>query len=139
MSLTLAIASGPSGDANYASHEIGHVLGRAHPVPGAQVCDHSASDPNYPYAGALIGFPSPDTQTRISGLDFDDTLPGRMVYLDILSHYDTMAYCKPNWISDYTTNGIYDFLDLLPAVARDRKSTRLNSSHIPLSRMPSSA
>ena len=26
-----------------------------------------------------------------------------------------------------------------PRVAKDRKSTRLNSSHIPLSRMPSSA
>ena len=27
----------------------------------------------------------------------------------------------------------------VPAILKDRKSTRLNSSHIPLSRMPSSA
>ena len=32
-----------------------------------------------------------------------------------------------------------DFKNMFPAVIRDRKSTRLNSSHIPLSRMPSSA
>ena len=32
-----------------------------------------------------------------------------------------------------------DLLEALGAIAQDRKSTRLNSSHIPLSRMPSSA
>ena len=30
-------------------------------------------------------------------------------------------------------------VDILPDIDLDRKSTRLNSSHIPLSRMPSSA
>ena len=36
-------------------------------------------------------------------------------------------------------NGVY-YIDLLQdTVDADRKSTRLNSSHIPLSRMPSSA
>ena len=42
--------------------------------------------------------------------------------------------------------GFYDHLELncsdraeIPTTIEDRKSTRLNSSHIPLSRMPSSA
>ena len=34
---------------------------------------------------------------------------------------------------------VEEILGLLPAYSKDRKSTRLNSSHIPLSRMPSSA
>ena len=38
-------------------------------------------------------------------------------------------------LSEYT--GIYDLV--VPKDNIDRKSTRLNSSHIPLSRMPSSA
>ena len=32
-----------------------------------------------------------------------------------------------------------DVIDLLAQIERDRKSTRLNSSHMPKSRMPSSA
>ena len=36
-------------------------------------------------------------------------------------------------------NGSSDVLLYVPADKEDRKSTRLNSSHIPLSRMPSSA
>ena len=43
-------------------------------------------------------------------------------------------------VSDWTTD--YDILDpdyLADPFSVDRKSTRLNSSHIPLSRMPSSA
>jgi hypothetical protein len=38
------VGSGPSTDANYASHEIGHVLGRSHPTPASAICGHSASD-----------------------------------------------------------------------------------------------
>ena len=57
----------------------------------------------------------------------------------------TMPTGNNNWgreISDYSQTGIRGD-GLAPGVAsgigRDRKSTRLNSSHIPLSRMPSSA
>jgi len=42
-------SAGPANDADYAAHEIGHFLGRQHPVPGASMCGHSADDPNYPY------------------------------------------------------------------------------------------
>ena len=61
------------------------------------------------------------------------------------------ALSKPNsakWVFEADITGCYDniskewILNNIPmdkVVLRDRKSTRLNSSHIPLSRMPSSA
>ena len=45
-------------------------------------------------------------------------------------------------IAEYSDADVCDVMDGLSDMARDmedRKSTRLNSSHIPLSRMPSSA
>ena len=104
------VSSGPSDDANYASHEVGHVLGRAHPVPGSNQCGHSASDPAYPYAASWIEDITLDYQTRYAGLDFADADSGELTYLDAVSNYDTMSYCAPNWISDYTFNGLYAFL-----------------------------
>jgi hypothetical protein len=101
--------SGPSTDVNYAAHEVGHVLGRPHPSPGAIECEHSASDDHYPYFRSLID-DSQAVLTRYAGLDFGDILPGTMSVLDARSTFDTMSYCSPNWISDYTTNGMYDFL-----------------------------
>ena len=108
----LQIASGPSTDPNYASHEVGHTLGRSHPTRGSLQCDHSPSDDNYPYTGAFIAnfIDLDNKETRYAGLDFADTLPGAMRYLDADSRYDTMAYCSPNWISDYTFEGMYQYL-----------------------------
>ena len=48
---------------------------------------------------------------------------------DLFSHIDRMKSNKQN---TFVALGSFDGF-------RDRKSTRLNSSHIPLSRMPSSA
>ncbi|MFM8412579.1 MAG: hypothetical protein ACKOCT_20195 [Alphaproteobacteria bacterium] len=128
------IASGPSPDAtirggelenmtNYAAHEIGHVLGRMHPSEGSSKCGHTSSDPAYPHALGSIGF-GIDPETRVAGLDFSGELPGRMIYLDASSNYDMMTYCSPYWISDYTTNGIYDSLDSLPAVLARAEAPR---------------
>ena len=104
-------ASGPSTDPNYASHEVGHTLGRQHPFRGALKCGHSATDTNYPYGGAFIDeTPNSTIETRYAGLNFFDELPGTMLYLDANSQYDTMAYCTPNWISDYTFEGMYQYL-----------------------------
>ena len=47
------------------------------------------------------------------------------------------GYCR-DWIVE-NVEGTYPSLDMKFQSERDRKSTRLNSSHIPLSRMPSSA
>src|ERR1051326_9067340 len=59
------------------------------------------------------------------------------------SHYQTGFHRSPSyqsdrfwpWLSDLAQTNDYRGWVLIP----DRKSTRLNSSHIPLSRMPSSA
>ena len=61
--------------------------------------------------------------------DWDDD-----IYMSGVNGIDGNACC-PIWYSVYT----YDETLLGPFQDRDRKSTRLNSSHIPLSRMPSSA
>ena len=42
-------------------------------------------------------------------------------------------------LHEFGENYVQEALDKMAALAEDRKSTRLNSSHIPLSRMPSSA
>ena len=103
-------ASGPSTDINYAAHEVGHTLGRDHPFRGALNCGHSATDTNYPYGGSNIAEGGPDDETRFAGLDFADRLPGGMTYLDAESYYDVMGYCTPGWISDYTFEGMYQYL-----------------------------
>ena len=47
---------------------------------------------------------------------------------------DYLLYEENSLMKEWIRNG-----SLIPARKRDQKSTRLNSSHIPLSRMPSSA
>ena len=42
-------------------------------------------------------------------------------------------------VTCYDKDGHEKWVDIAPNLVVDRKSTRLNSSHIPLSRMPSSA
>ena len=66
-------ASGPSTDANYASHEVGHVLRRDHPVPGAMACGHSATDANYPYAGRAHRRARPPTPRRATRASISPT------------------------------------------------------------------
>src|SRR4029453_5060826 len=115
-------ASGPSTDANYASHEVGHTLGRQHPLRGNLICGNSGDDANYPYGRSYIGETSLDKETRFAGLDFDEKLSGTTPYLDAGTYYDTMSYCTPNWISDYTFEGMYQYLisDARPRTALPR-------------------
>ncbi|WP_306590314.1 IPT/TIG domain-containing protein [Geothrix sp. 21YS21S-4] len=73
------------------AHETGHNMGRSHsPCGGA-----SDPDPNYPYSGALIGMWGYDTV--LNALQSPATTK------------DIMAYCKPNWVSDYTYKKILEF------------------------------
>lgn len=72
------------------AHETGHNMGRNHsPCGGA-----ASPDPNYPYAGALIG-----------KWGYDSVLNA----LHSPSEKDIMAYCSPNWVSDYVYKKILDF------------------------------
>lgn len=112
------IGAGPSAIADYAAHEIGHFLGRQHPVEGAAECGHSATDPDYPYFLSFIGpgilgpVASLHPDTDLAGFDRGDT----SFSIPMSHHYgqnafDYMGYCgPPKWISDYTYNHLYSCL-----------------------------
>jgi len=72
-----------------AGHELGHNFGRRHAPCG----NPSSVDPHYPYPNASIGVVGVDTD--------DDTLllPG--------ANFDMMSYCGPEWVSDYTYEGLF--------------------------------
>lgn len=123
---TGGVSSGPTGTGTwgwdndgsygdwYMGHEVGHNVGRGHPSQG-NFCGHSASDPNYPYANAAIG------TGDMWGFDVGDI--GLNSSLDPRVYpnsqwRDMMSYCDRQWISDYTYEGIYDFLTTLNASAR---------------------
>ncbi len=102
------IGAGPANDEDYAAHEIGHFLGRRHPVEGASACGHSASDPAYPYFFSFIAPPLADPQTAFAGFDGGDALLGKpMRFLPPATSFDIMGYCGPTtWISDYTQRAL---------------------------------
>ncbi len=71
-----------------AGHEIGHNFGRRHAPCG----NPSGIDPRYPYPNASIG---------VYGLDTAEEL------LHDPNHtHDMMSYCGPEWVSDYTYEGL---------------------------------
>ena len=75
------------------THEIGHNFDRSHAPCG----DPGNPDPNWPagYLEAIIGQ---------YGYNFGSSslvAPG--------STHDYMSYCEPNWTSDYTYKGIFDY------------------------------
>ena len=73
-----------------AAHELGHTFGRSH-AP----CGTTPADPNYPYPNAEIG---------VWGYDQVDG-----ALKDPVGFFDLMSYCSPDWISDYTFQGVMDF------------------------------
>lgn len=72
-----------------AAHEIGHNFGRHHAPCG----NPSGVDPHYPYDNASIG---------VYGLDTYDE-----ILLDPNVTHDMMSYCGPEWVSDYTYEGLF--------------------------------
>ena len=70
-----------------AAHELGHNFGRSHAPCGGV----SSSDPNYPYAGGVIG-----------QWGYDMTAGT----LKAPTTTDLMGYCSNTWISDYTYVGV---------------------------------
>ena len=65
------------------------------------------------------------------------TLALSMTLDDLIEEFDELG----DWESkcEYLMDLGDDLPEITPELKSDRKSTRLNSSHIPLSRMPSSA
>jgi YVTN family beta-propeller protein len=106
---TDGVGAGPSDDPDYAAHEIGHLLGRHHPVQGAPICGHDAVDAAYPYVFSMI-HPIPyDHATGFAGFDSGDAALAiaRTPLNTYNGPYDVMGYCAPLWISDYTYRSLY--------------------------------
>lgn len=71
------------------AHEVGHAHGREH-APCMLL--GQPSDPSYPYPNAVLGVWGWDMPNGALKEPFANT--------------DIMGYCKPNWISDYTFDGL---------------------------------
>lgn len=71
------------------AHEVGHAHGREH-APCMLL--GQPSDPNYPYDNAVLGVWGWDAPNGALKEPFANT--------------DIMGYCKPNWVSDYTFDGL---------------------------------
>ena len=112
---TNSVGAGPANDEDYASHEIGHFLGRMHPVEAAATCGHTPDDPGYPYFFTFIAPPLSDPETAMSGFDGGDAnISKPMRVLPPGGALDVMGYCKPTtWISDYTYRWFYICLETL--------------------------
>ena len=108
------VASGPTGDGRwawdtdgsfgdwYGGHEIGHTLGRFHVnCNGREV----GPDASYPHTGGLISTATTGDDAFF-GFDSGDLVDG--IYGPTWS--DVMSYCSWQWISDYTTHGILDYM-----------------------------
>jgi hypothetical protein len=126
------VSSGPAGsgtwgwDADgtyadwYAGHEIGHTLGRDHPLKGSEldtgVCgqgpDDGALDANYPYQdGRLSSIPATMWGFDVGDDAFDlpiQLYPGGL-------WFDVMTYCGYLWLSDYTYDGMYSYMMAHPS------------------------
>ena len=89
-----------------AGHEIGHNFGRRHAPCG----NPSSPDPHYPYPNATIG---------VYGMDTDED-----VLLAPAANFDMMSYCGPEWVSDYTYEGLLQD-QLLRTAAPDEPSEGL--------------
>ncbi|HLB09474.1 MAG TPA: M12 family metallo-peptidase [Gemmatimonadaceae bacterium] len=72
------------------AHELGHSWGRSHSPCGV----NGGTDPSFPYPSGNIGVYGFDVATKT-------LYPPAMA--------DVMSYCHPQWISDYTYKGVYNF------------------------------
>jgi hypothetical protein len=85
-------------DDEIASHELGHSFGRLHAPCGVS----GTTDPNYPYPAGNIGAYGFDVATSA-------------LYPPATA--EVMSYCHPQWISDYTYTGVYNYRVAHPSAA----------------------
>jgi hypothetical protein len=105
-----------SGASETHAHEVGHNHGRDH----AAGCGADGPDPSFPYV-------YPDGRAHIGNdayqnYGFNINSPAIYTYP---SYYELMSYCSPEWISDYTYNGIWTYDNVVLA----RRSTQPTSNH----------
>lgn len=107
---TNRISSGPAAPGwvdtiLYAEHEIGHTLGRGHPLAGNGQCGLEGGDPSPSYPNARVG---PQTGV-VEGFDPGDPALGlgRRV-LPGWNFTDFMAYCGPQWVSDQNYKNLFN-------------------------------
>ncbi len=94
------VAFDPEQTAGTLAHELGHMFGRYHAPCG------TSGDRDYPYDGAALGSWGWDARDgRFWGPE-DAT--------------DFMAYCDPQWISDYTYAALFARVEALAALAGRR-------------------
>ena len=109
------VSSGPAGPGwvgFYAGHEIGHTLGRGHPLTGNGQCELGGGDPSPSYPNARIG----PVSGVVEGFDGGDPVYGiPRAVLPGPNWVDMMAYCHPQWISDQNYKKLFE---AIPAAAR---------------------
>ena len=96
------------------------------------------------YEFALLGLTSFLRTRAVARLTLDADIPGFRLDLVRSARCQLFYYCHVQMNMQYTASigaitNDGPFFDALAAGSEDRKSTRLNSSHVSLSRMPSSA
>jgi hypothetical protein len=94
-------ASDPAFTRVTVAHELGHNFGRPHSPCGPA----DNTDPQFPYAGGLIGVPGHDVRGWMAGrVTTAVTMPA--------TSFDFMGYCTPsgqNWVSDYVYRAVMNF------------------------------
>jgi Viral BACON domain/Metallo-peptidase family M12B Reprolysin-like len=113
----------------YAAHEIGHTLGRNHPVTKGsnaanRACGQSEDDGSYPYNYAQIGV---DDNTE--GFDAGDASlhQPKRIYPGT-QWFDVMSYCANQWISDYTYEAMYQYMLAHPTSAPQANAPMLSGN-----------
>ncbi len=118
----------------YAAHEIGHSLGRMHPVAGSddpataavENCGHSRDDSGFPYGDTSHSTaPIGDASGATEGFDRGDkSLNIKPAVLPSNIWNDVMSYCSNQWLSDYNYKAMYDYMIAHPSLPQSLGDNR---------------